>query len=207
MRLRMMSGRISPGRGGLFVADPCWVLFDTNAVGRIKRYLDPSLSLVSLLVMAFDGKGMVSHFQLNDMHGFEAVRGELEDLPALDEKSAAFLLGYRGKVDIQKVYGGDPRDINFVVFALENRNSVFVTCERALLQIAEEQGITKACLKAAVHRAHAECTIFGDASFKTEVMFDPSGTDPFLHYRKSTRCPQCDPRKNCRTQEEPPRPA
>ncbi len=153
--------------------------------------------LVGLLCDVYQKIGIADHPQLNKMDYCIHLSEKLKHHNITDEEVVLFLMTYSGKLNLRKIFDfdentGDIVDIKFIVFTQKNESSIFLTCERRLLQLCRELKLEHWCFKASIH--HLDKQIGGisqEKEFNTSQMFDADGTHPFFHYSKDNRCLEC----------------
>ena len=180
------------------------VVFDTNFFGWLSK-IDANCELVDLICDVFNGNGIADHCQLAKMDYCPGLSQILSHHNITDEQTIAFLISYKGRLNLQRVHNDDPTDLKLVVFTAQNQDSVLLTCETILLQLSDELGLHHWCLKATIHRIDQDTGgLFDQPAYLTEAMFDEFGRDSFFHYGASKRCHLCDSKNQCLTKIKPP---
>ncbi len=186
-------------------------IIDTNFIQRAYK-VDPSCDLLELICDAYSAQGIVDHAQVAKISYCDNLTERFADHRVTDEQVAEFMLSYQGQFKLDRVVR-DPVDLKLVVFAMQHiENCTFLTCEARLLELSEQQGIGRACFKAALHQLDEQIGgLFDGATYQTDAMFIPledietSRRDPFFHYSLALRCPPCHPSSHCKTHRKPPR--
>lgn len=178
------------------------VIIDTNMFAWLKK-INADACLFDILCEAYGGKPICDKKQFDIIDYFPELVGKVFFHDATDEEVAYFVMAYAKPQQLQKLMQ-DPADLKMLVYAIRKKSVQFLSCDRRLLILAREQGVSSACFKAAIHFLHEQLgDLFSSQDYQIADMFNASGTHPFYHYGHNKYCPQCDPKDQCSTRSVP----
>ncbi|HOW75531.1 MAG TPA: hypothetical protein P5102_05535 [Candidatus Competibacteraceae bacterium] len=179
------------------------VVFDTNFF-EFLSWIDEDCQLVDWLCEIFAGHGIADHDQLALMNYCRGLAGKLAHHDITDEQVAEFIFRYQGALSLQCILQ-DPSDLKLVVYVIKNQGAVFLTNDRMLLRLSDQEGLEHWCFKAVIHQLDLRIGgLFNEPDYQTQLMFDQTGKHPFFHYENGKHCPLCDSKNQCLTKSKPP---
>ncbi|MBF0137006.1 MAG: hypothetical protein HQL65_12270 [Magnetococcales bacterium] len=175
-----------------------YVILDSSFISRIRR-IDRKCSLISLFADPY-GASCVYHVQQykeNPCHEQNATPGCI-DLESLIDDDDVLEFSMNHIIDLSKI-SRDLVDIKIIFFASKESDVILLTCDGNLLEVCQRFSIGHYCFKAALEHLDKYYIgeIFNGQDYDTDLMHDPKGDDPFMHYKRNTRCAPCHAGKNC----------